>query len=402
MYALVLLRCVAREGSQGALEVQVLNRRKSMPQLSLKLTMKSELPILASALVLLLATIGCGNSKEAKAAPPQAMPVKVLTTKSQKVDDSTDYVATLKSRDSAVVMPQVEGIITQIFVHSGERVAAGTPMVQIDPLKQQATLKSQESATAAQIAQLKWAQQNFERVNGLAGAGVVSKQELDQARATLDAYEAQMHSLDAQASEQKVQLQYYKVVAPRAGIVGDVPVRVGDRVVTTTTLTTVDRPGSLEAYIYVPIEKASQLKLTLPVEIVDGAGNQLAMSKVTFISPQVDNTTQTILAKATIANSNASLRTAQFIRARVVWGSGDKPVVPILAVSRIGGTYFAFVADSDQKGGFVAHQKPLQIGQIVGNDYVVIDGVKAGDKVVVSGTQFLIDGVPVVPQENAS
>src|ERR1700687_494374 len=152
----------------------------------------------------LLGTTACGNSKDAKAAAPQAMPVKVQTAKAQKVDDTTDYVATLKSRDSAVVMPQVEGIITQIFVHSGERVADGAPMVQIDPQKQQATLKSQESATAAQIAQLKWAQQNFERVNGLAGAGVVSKQELDQARATLDAAEAQMHSLDAQASEQKV------------------------------------------------------------------------------------------------------------------------------------------------------------------------------------------------------
>jgi RND family efflux transporter MFP subunit len=353
-------------------------------------------------LVALLASVGCGSSKGAKAAAPQAMPVKVQTAKAQKVDDTTDYVATLKSRDSAVVMPQVEGIITQIFVHSGERVAAGAPLMQIDPEKQQATLKSQESATAAQIAQLKWAQQNYERVNGLASAGVVSKQELDQARATLDAAEAQMRSLDAQASEQKVQLRYYKVVAPRAGIVGDVPVRVGDRVVTTTVLTTVDRPGSLEAYIYVPIEKSSDLKINLPVQIVDGSGNLLATSRITFISPQVDTTTQSVLAKATIANSNDSLRNAQFIRARVVWGSTDKPMVPILAVSRIGGIYFAFVAESDQKGGYVVHQKPLQIGQIVGNNYVVLDGVKPGDKVVVSGTQFLIDGVPVVPQESSS
>jgi RND family efflux transporter MFP subunit len=298
-------------------------------------------------------------------------------------------------------MPQVEGIITQIFVHSGERVAAGAPMMQIDPRKQQATVKSQESATAAQIAQLKWAQQNYQRVSGLAGAGVVSKQELDQSRATLDAAEAQMHSLAAQTNEQNVQLQYYKVVAPRAGIVGDVPVRVGDRVVTTTVLTTVDRPGSLEAYVYVPIEKASQLKMNLPVQIVDGEGKLLASSRITFISPQVDNTTQTILAKATIINSNNSLRTAQFIRARIVWGSADKPVVPILAVSRIGGIYFAFVAESDQKGGYVVHQKPLQIGPIVGNDYVVLDGVRPGDKVVISGTQFLIDGAPVVPQESS-
>jgi RND family efflux transporter MFP subunit len=353
-------------------------------------------------LAVLLIAPACGKGKAAKADAPQAMPVKVQTAKAQKVDDTTDYVATLKSRDSAVVMPQVEGIITQIFVHSGELVASGAPMMQIDPAKQQATVKSQEDARAAQVAQVKWAQQNYERVSGLANAGVVSRQDLDQARATIDAAQAQLHSLDAQVSEQQVQLHYYQVVAPRAGIVGDVPVRVGDRVVTTTTLSTVDRPGSLEAYIYVPIEKSAQLKMNLPVQIVDASGNSLASSRVTFISPQVDTATQTVLVKATIANSKDSLRTAQFIRARVVWGSQEKPVVPVIAVSRIGGLYFAFVAESDQKGGYVVHQKPLQIGQIVGNDYVVLDGVKPGDKVVVSGTQFLIDGIPVVPLESGS
>jgi RND family efflux transporter MFP subunit len=274
--------------------------------------------------------------------------------------------------------------------------------MQIDPAKQQATVKSQESATAAQLAQVKWAQQNYERVSGLASAGVVSKQDLDQARATLDQAQAQLQSLGAQVNEQQVQLHYYQVVAPRAGIVGDVPVRVGDRVVTTTQLTTVDRPGSLEAYVYIPIEKSAELKMNLPVQIVDGSGVSLASSRITFISPQVDSATQTVLVKATIANANDSLRTAQFIRARVVWGSRDKPVVPVIAVSRIGGLYFAFVAESDEKGGYVVHQKPLQIGQIVGNDYVVLDGIKPGDKVVISGTQFLIDGIPVIPQESKS
>jgi len=238
--------------------------------------------------------------------------------------------------------------------------------------------------------------------SGLANAGVVSKQDLDQARATLDAAEAQLQSLGAQVNEQQVQLHYYRVVAPRAGVVGDVPVRVGDRVLTTTQLATVDRPGSLEAYIFVPVEKSTELKRNLPVEIVDGSGNSLAQSRITFISPQVDTATQTVLAKATIANANESLRTAQFIRARVVWGNQEKPVVPVIAVSRIGGQYFAFVAEPDQKGGYVVHQKPLQVGQIVGNDYVVLDGVKPGDKVVISGTQFLIDGVPVIPQESSS
>jgi RND family efflux transporter MFP subunit len=330
------------------------------------------------------------------------MPVQVKTARPQQVNDTTEYVATLKSRDTAVIMPQVEGIITQIFVHSGDRVAAGAPLMQIDPAKQQATVKSQEDARAAQLAQVKWAQQNYDRISGLANAGVVSRQELDQARAALDAAQSQLQALDAQVREQQVQLHYYQVVAPRAGIVGDVPVRVGDRVQNTTQLTTVDRPGTLEAYVYIPVEKSGQLKMNLPLEIVDASGKVLASSRVTFISPQVDNTTQTVLVKAQISNNNDSLRNAQFIRARVIWGSQQRPVVPVVAVSRIGGLYFAFVAESDSKGGFVVHQKPLQVGQIVGNDYVILDGIKPGDKVVVTGTQFLIDGVPVIPQESSS
>lgn len=350
----------------------------------------------------LLLLAACGGNKPAAAGPPQAMPVQVHTAKPEKVNDATEYVATLKSRDTAVIMPQVEGIITEIFVHSGERVATGAPIMQIDPSKQQATVKSQEDAHAAQLAQVKWAQQNYDRVSGLANAGVVSRQDLDQARAALDAAQAQLRSLEAQVNEQRVQLHYYRVVAPRAGIVGDIPVRVGDRVQTTTQLTTVDRPGTLEAYIYVPVERASQLKMNLPVEIVDGSGKTLSKSRITFISPQVDNSTQTILAKVQIPNSDDALRNAQFIRARVVWGSQDRPVVPVIAVSRIGGLYFVFVAEPDQKGGYVVHQKPLQVGQIIGNDYVVLDGIKTGDKVVISGTQFLIDGIPVKPQESSS
>jgi RND family efflux transporter MFP subunit len=343
--------------------------------------------------------VACTGNKPAQAGGPQAMPVQVKTAHPAKVDETTEYVATLKSRETAVIMPQVDGIITQIFVHSGQQVAAGAPLIQIDPAKQQATVKSQEDARSAQEAQVIWAQQNYNRVEGLANAGVVSRQDLDQAKANVDAAKSQLQALSANVREQQVQLHYYQVVASRAGIVGDIPVRVGDRVQTTTQLTTVDRPGTLEAYVYVPVEKSGQLKLNLPVDLVDSAGKVLAHSRITFISPQVDNATQTVLAKAQVPNNNEALRNAQFIRARVVWGSEQRSVVPIIAVSRIGGLYFAFVAESDSKGGFVVHQKALQVGQIVGNDYVVLDGIKPGDKVVVTGTQFLIDGIPVIPQE---
>jgi RND family efflux transporter MFP subunit len=160
----------------------------------------------------------------------------------------------------------------------------------------------------------------------------------------------------------------------------------------------VDQPGSLEAYVYVPIEHSAQLKMNLPVQVVDSDGKALAQSRVSFISPQVDTTTQTVLVKARIANGNDALRQSQFIRARIVWGTHRNPQVPILAVSRLAGQYFAFVAEPQNGGSFVARQKPLKIGQTVGNDYEVQGGIQSGDKVIVSGTQFLRDGMPVIPQ----
>jgi RND family efflux transporter MFP subunit len=356
--------------------------------------------LLVVGLAVMSVALGCSKNEgpNPKAAGPQAMPVKVIEARAVPVNDASEYVATLKSRDSAVIMPQVEGIITQIYVHSGDKVGAGAPLIEIDPLKQQATVRSLESARAAQEAQLNWAKQQYQRTQGLASAGVVSKQDLDQAKATLDAAQAQIDSLNAQVREQEVQLHYYKVVAPRGGIVGDIPVRVGDRVTNQTPLTTVDQPGSLEAYIYVPIERSSQLRMNRSVQILDSNGKVLADTRISFISPQVDNTTQTVLVKARIENGNDALRQSQFIRARVVWGTHQNPEVPILAVSRLAGQYFAFVAEPQSGNSYVAKQKPLQIGQTVGNNYEVQGGIKPGDKVIVSGTQFLLDGAPVVPQ----
>jgi RND family efflux transporter MFP subunit len=346
------------------------------------------------------ATLACsGNQpRSVQAGAPPAMPVKVLEARATPVPDATEYVATLKSRNSAVIMPQVEGQVIKILVHSGDSVSVGTPLVEIDPLKQQATVKSQQSSFAAQEANLSWAQQQYDRAQGLYAAGVVSKQDLDQAKSTLDAARAQLESLNAQVNEQQVQLHYYNVVAPWDGIVGDIPVHVGDRVTNSTQLTTVDKPGTLEVYAYVPVEHSSQLKMDLPVQVLDSNDKVIAQSRVSFISPQVDNTTQTVLVKARIANRNDQLRQSQFIRARIVWGTHESPEVPVLAVSRLAGQYFAFVAEPEKGGSYVARQVPIEVGETVGNYYEVRNGIKPGDKIIVSGTQFLLDGVPVIPR----
>jgi RND family efflux transporter MFP subunit len=354
--------------------------------------------LLVAILLAALATACTGTS--VKGAQPQAdpaIPVKIQVAQSVPISDTTEYVATLKSRDSAIIMPQVEGQITDIYVHSGEHVSPGTVLMQIDPTKQQATVNSQEHSRAAQEANLDYAQQQYNRISALAAAGVVAKQDLDQAKSALDTAKAQLKSLDAQVQEQQTQLHYYRVSAPSTGIVGDIPVHVGDRVTTTTTLTSVDKPGSLEAYVYIPVERSPQLRMNMPVQIVDGSGQVTADSRISFISPQVDNTTQTVLIKSRIANNEDRLRNLQFIRARAIWGTHQGPVVPVVAVSRVGGQYFAFVAE-DENGKLVAHQKAVRIGEMTGNDYVVLDGIKPGDKVIISGVQFLVDGATVSPQ----
>jgi RND family efflux transporter MFP subunit len=358
----------------------------------------------AALLALVVSTIaasamGCGKTSAGGDASAegamQAMPVQVQVAKTQKIPDETEYLSILKSRHSSVINPQVEGYITKIFVKSGDRVKPGEPLLQIDPLKQQATLSSQEATRVAQEANLNYAKVQLDRQKRLYEAGVVPKQDLDNAQTTYDAALAQLKSLEEAVASQQVELRYYTVTAPSNGIVGDIPVRVGDRVQVTTLLTTVDEPGPVEAYIYVPADRARNLRIGVPVHLVDTGGKDLADSRITFVSPQVDTDTQTVLAKATVQNSRDTLRIAQQVRAQLIWGTHEGTVIPILAVTRINGEFFAFLAEKEN-GKTVARQKLLKVGDTVGNDYAVEDGLKAGDHIIVSGLQFLRDGAPVM------
>jgi RND family efflux transporter MFP subunit len=347
-----------------------------------------------------LAAAGC-NQKTAADAPgagvAPATPVQVQILRAARIPETTEYLSILKSRHSATINPQVEGQITKIFVKSGDRVTPGTPLLQIDPLKQEATVSSQEASRAAQEANRRLAQVSLERAKKLYEAGVISKQDLDNAQSGYDSADAQVKALDEQVRQQRVELRYYAVSAPMDGIVGDIPVRMGDRVTVSTLLTTVNEPGALEAYIYVPADRSKDLKLGLPVHLLDETGSLLDETRITFVSPQVETDTQTVLAKAAVGNPKSKLRIAQQIRAQVTWGTHDGPVVPVLAVSRINGQFFAFVAVNEGKGA-VARQKQLKLGDTVGNNYVVLNGLQAGEHLIVSGTQFLQDGFPVAEQ----
>ncbi len=226
------------------------------------------------------------------------MPVKVETVQDQSIGNASEYEATIKSRNSATIMSDVEGWIFGIHVHSGQFVHKGDTLMEIDPRRQVAMVSNIDSQRKSKEAALAWAKSQFDRVSALAASGVMSQQDLQQAQSAYDSALNDVKSLEAQITQQQVQLKYYSVFAPTDGIVGDVPVHVGDRVTNTTVLTTIDERSGLEVYISIPSEHAGDIKLGAPVEVVDQAGKVLLRTKVDFISAQVETGTQSILVKA--------------------------------------------------------------------------------------------------------
>jgi RND family efflux transporter MFP subunit len=325
----------------------------------------------------------------------QGFPVQTSTVALTPVPQSSEYVATIKSRRSATLQPQVDGRLTGINAQSGEHVKAGQVIMTIDPLHQQASVDSATATERQKKALYDYNTAEIERQKKLFDAGITSRDVYEQAQQAYANAKADYESSSAASKTQAEQLAYYTVRAPFDGVVGDIPVHVGDYVSSTTMLTTVDENKDLEAYIYIPTERSSQVRMGLPVDLLDTNENLLEKTKIDFISPQVDSTLQGILVKAPVSASPEVLRNAQLVKAKVIWSTSPMAVVPVLAVMRQGGQSFVFVAQQ-QNGHWSAHQVAVTLGDTVGNNYSVTSGINAGDKVIVSSTQFLVNGMPVM------
>jgi RND family efflux transporter MFP subunit len=350
----------------------------------------------AATLLVGAAAAACGPRAPGPGGPPSmappAMPVEIVTLAPKPIEQASEFVGVVKSRRSTTIQPQVEGFITRIAVKSGDRVKPGDVLMEIDSRSQEAAIASLESVRAARDIDVTFARQEAQRAKTLLDAGAGSQQDYDKAINALKAAEAQVRTLEEQIRQQRTDLAYYHVTAPTAGIVGDIPVRQGDRVTKTTLLTTLDDNAGLEIYINVPVQQAVGLKIGLPVRLLGDADRVIAEERITFIAASVDET-QTVLVKAALGSA-AGFRTDQFVRARLVWNTTPGLTIPIVSALRINGQYFAFVAEEGQRGA-VAHQRPVTLGPVIGNEYLVLSGLKAGDRLIVSGIQKIGDGAPV-------
>lgn len=388
-----------------------------------------------------------GASQEAPQS--QAIPVKLQELTTGNVEDSSSFVGSLEAQQTVSLRPETQGRVTQILVKSGDRVDVGQPIAELEPERSQAEfnaalaninasratrnnaqaqLRTARAEQARATAELELQDTEYKRTSDLVSQGVLARQQLDlvtrdrnTARAALKATEEQVAAAQAsveqssadlaaaesQADSIREDLRDTTVAAPIAGMVGDIPMKLGDYVTPSTIMTSITENSTLDIDISVPVERKSQLRMGLPVELRQSSGDDLVFpGRISFISPQVSANTQSILAKATFPNTSGRLQDSQRVEARIIWQKRPGVLVPTESISRLGGQTFVFVAKRSENAAenapqLVAEQRLVKLGNIQGNSYQVLDGVKAGETIVTSGILNLSDGVALMPETTA-
>jgi len=262
--------------------------------------------------------------------------------------------------------------------------------------------KQKEAAIASRdqaVAQVSAAQSAYDNaVKNVASA----EEQIRGAEANVNSQRAAVGQAQAQLSSIGKDLAFTIVKAPVSGIVGSFnQKKVGDFLNTGEVLTTITNNDAFNLNIAIPTEYREQLRLGLPVEAINKDSKPGVRGVITFISPQVNQNTQSILAKVTFKN-DGSLRDDEYVKVRVIWDRLPGVLIPTTAVTSLGGQKFVFVAESSKtpegQESLIARQKPVQVGTIQGQAYQVTGGVTPGEKVVLNRILDLRNGSPITDE----
>ncbi len=418
--------------------------------------------LLAAGLGFLFWRLFFGRGDQAMQGPP---PVAVETERleSESLQDSAEYVGTLDAQAGVSLQPEADGRIVQIFVASGDTVSAGDPIMQLSPQRSQSdynaalasvsAARSSRDTADAQLraararqteltADLELSNNDFERTAALVDQGALPENQLDEVardravaqsalassreeiaalESSLEGARATLAQANASANATQQDLLDRTVTAPISGIVGDIPVNLGDYVQAGDQLATITQNQDLDLDIAIPIDEAERLRTGLPVKLsLFGSDSVIATGTIRFISPTTDPSTQTVLAKARFSTPTQPLQDEQRLEVQVIWDERPGVLVPSTAITRLGGETFVFVpgepdppeagAAGEAAGGpppgqasgqadgpppVVARLASVTLGDLQGNDYQVLDGLEPGDTIITEGILNLRDGVPI-------
>jgi RND family efflux transporter MFP subunit len=346
-----------------------------------------------------LGLFGCVARAE-KPAPPAPREVEVLTIAPSTVRDTGEYLANVVSRQSISIVPQVSGYVKRILVKPGQEVKVGDVLVELDSRAERAALDSINAQVHAAETAEELARRTAERTRSLSKEGLVTGQDLDRAEAEAQAARAQQRAVAARAAEQRVGVGFHEIRAPFAGTVGDVVARIGDFVTASAPLTSITQGKNLELAIRIPPERARLVRPGTPVEVLDAEGKVALTTTLYFVAPETDPRTQLVDVSAIFQNT-IGLRPSEMVRTRIVYGTNTALQVPVLSIVRQSGQAFVYVVEQRSTGSVVV-RRPIALGPLSDQSYVVPKGLAAGDRIATSSLQSLRDGAAIKPKAVAA
>ena len=383
-------------------------RRRRLPSMT----------IMGACLLALLLLAGCDKKEE----KPQVQPpeVQVAEVLQQDVPAFQEWVAQLNGPVNAEIMPKVQGYLLHQDYQNGYFVKKGQLLFEIDPRQYQAALEQAKAQVAVAQAKFAEATTNVDRDTPLAAQNAIPQKQLDTDLSNQAATKAEVLAQQANQQNAELNLAWTKVYSPIDGIAGVSAAQLGDLVGTSTKMTTVSQVNPIWAYFNISessflgvankvtgiISGKTSMDAT-PVEFIQANDVPYPQKgKFIYVNRQIGTQTGTIQMAAAFPNPDASLRPGGFGRVRIQTGDNKNALlVPQAAVIEVQSQYQLIVLTPDNKATF----RPVKMGDRVGPNWIVADGLKPGERVVVEGIlkiqqfaaqapQLAKEGIPVNPK----
>jgi membrane fusion protein (multidrug efflux system) len=346
----------------------------------------------------------CQKADEKKVLIPD---VNVVEAGQKTVPQYAEFVGQTYGQSDVEIKPRVEGWVQSINFKEGAAVAQGQLLYTI----QDDELRDREQQATAQLAQanilLAKAKADLDRVKPLVAMNALSKRDLDAAQATYDAQQQAVYAAEAALNNSRTQLSYSKILSPIAGVIGVSKVQVGDyvsRSIGQSSINTVSAIGAMRIRFSITENDYLKFRQSMTADQLQNLAVQLVLSdgslfpetaKLDFANREVDAATGSLLVQAIVENKSRLLKPGQYVKVRFVANEIEKAtLVPQQAVNQLQNIFQVFVVNDSSK----IRPRPVKVGQRVGRNWVITEGLAPGEKVALIGNAIIKPGMLIKPQ----
>jgi len=367
-------------------------------------------PYVTASLAVLLALAACAKEKAPAALPPPEIPVVTVTAKDTPLE--FDLVAQLRGLEDVEIRARVEGYLQTIDYAEGSTVQKGKLLFTIDDQQYVAALAQAQATLASAQNQFDKGDLDVKRFTPLVAERAVSQAELDNAISARKSGAAQIEAGKANLERARLNLSYTRITSPITGLVGRAEHKVGDLVGKgdPTLLTTVSSIDPIRVSVAIPeadylrfsrsvANAKEEVSRTPPVLILSDGSQHPHPGKLIFVDRAVDTQTGTLRVDLSFPNPQRTLRPGLYGKVKAESEVVKNALlVPQRAVQELQGTYTVVVVGEGNK----VETRKVKPGQKVGSLWIMQEGLKSGDRVVVEGFQRLRDGMTIVPKQAAA